>query len=69
MTNSFPKWGTAEYYQTQFEDILCEVGDTETDLDNVVEGFVSALRSFSDYYANALARQSIFRAKLVDRLQ
>lgn len=69
MTDSHPEWGTVEYYQKHFEDILCEVGDTETELNNVVEGFVRAHKSLSDYYANALARQAIFRAKLVDRLQ
>lgn len=74
MTNKAPQFGTVEYYEEHFSDILCDVGDTpaegNTDYSpNCLQGLINALKSWKDYHSQAAQRYQQFSQELYTLIQ
>jgi hypothetical protein len=69
MTYKGPQFGTVEYYEEHFSDVLCDVGDTpasETNdySANCLRGLVNALKGWKNYHNQAAERYKQFSQDL-----
>jgi hypothetical protein len=70
MTSSYtpstkaPEYGSVEYYDEQFSDVLADVGDDDGNKANVLAGLISALTSWINYHDAAACRYEDFAIEL-----
>jgi hypothetical protein len=68
MTSSYtrhaPEYGTVEYYDEQFSDVLADVGEDDTIKENVLKGLHKALVSWINYHDAAAYRFENFTIEL-----
>jgi hypothetical protein len=55
MTDTYSKFGTAEFYASQFDDILADVqGDDPKYGDAIVDGFLKSLNDWRTYHQDQI---------------
>ena len=64
MSNVTNSYGTPEYYAEEFSDFLADVGDSGTQMDNIVAGFFQAIDLWENYHTEAAKRYGSFRERI-----
>jgi hypothetical protein len=63
-TRQGPEYGSVDYYNEQFSDVLADIGDGEAAKANVLKGLFEALTSWIDYHDTAACRYEEFAVEL-----
>ena len=62
-------YGSVEYYEEQFTDTLCDIGDNDSHKKNALKGFIKALNSWIEYHDTAACRFEDFALELNTAVQ